>query len=40
MAHKYGASDKLKNLMFSGRLAEYKYYDMHKIVELALDKEI
>lgn len=38
---KYKAeADKLKNVMFCGRLAEYKYYDMHKIVELALDKEI
>lgn len=33
-------ADKLKNVIFCGRLAEYKYYDMHKIVELALDKEI
>ena len=31
---------KLKNVMFCGRLAEYKYYDMHMIVELALDKQI
>ena len=38
---KYKAeADKLENVMFCGRLAEYKYYDMHKIVELALDKEI
>ena len=38
---KYKAdADKLKNVMFCGRLAEYKYYDMHMIVELALDKEI
>ena len=38
---KYKAeADKLSNVMFCGRLAEYKYYDMHKIVELALDKEI
>ena len=33
-------ADKLENVMFCGRLAEYKYYDMHMIVELALDKEI
>lgn len=33
-------ADKLKNVMFCGRLAEYKYYDMHMIVELALDKQI
>lgn len=38
---KYKAeADKLKNVMFCGRLAEYKYYDMHMIVELALDKQI
>ena len=38
---KYKAeADKLSNVMFCGRLAEYKYYDMHKIVELALDKEM
>ena len=36
---KYKAeADKLENVMFCGRLAEYKYYDMHMIVELALDK--
>ena len=33
-------ADKLTNVMFCGRLAEYKYYDMHKIVELALNKDI
>ena len=38
---KYKAeADKLKNVMFCGRLAEYKYYDMHMIVELALDTQI
>ena len=38
---KYKAeADKLENVMFCGRLAEYKYYDMHMIVELALDKQI
>lgn len=38
---KYKAeADKLSNVIFCGRLAEYMYYDMHKIVELALDKEI
>lgn len=26
------------NVLFGGRLAEYKYYDMHRIVELALEK--
>lgn len=33
-------ADKLTNVIFCGRLAEYKYYDMHKIVELALNKDI
>lgn len=33
-------SEKLKDVLFCGRLAEYKYYDMHKIVELALEKII
>ncbi len=28
------------NVMFCGRLAEYKYYDMHQVVELALSKDI
>ena len=35
------ASEK-KNLIFGGRLAEYKYYDMDKVIESALnlaDKE-
>lgn len=27
-----------KGVVFGGRLAEYKYYDMDKIIELALDK--
>ena len=26
------------NIMFGGRLAEYKYYDMHQIIESALNK--
>jgi UDP-galactopyranose mutase len=30
-------ADKLKNVEFHGRLAEYKYYDMHQIVEQALN---
>ena len=30
-------ADSLGNVAFRGRLAEYKYYDMHTIVELALD---
>lgn len=29
-------ADKLKNIYFGGRLAEYKYYDMHKVIESAL----
>lgn len=29
-------ADKLKNVRFCGRLAEYKYYDMDQIVENAL----
>ena len=27
---------KLKNVLFGGRLAEYKYYDMHQVIESAL----
>lgn len=30
-------ADKEKNVIFGGRLGEYKYYDMHKIIERALD---
>jgi UDP-galactopyranose mutase len=30
-------ADKEKNIIFGGRLAEYKYYDMHQVVEKALD---
>ncbi|MCK3686156.1 UDP-galactopyranose mutase [Maribellus sp. YY47] len=26
------------NIIFGGRLAEYKYYDMHQVIEKALDK--
>jgi UDP-galactopyranose mutase len=29
-------ADKLDNVHFGGRLAEYKYYDMHQIIESAL----
>lgn len=29
-------ADKLTDILFCGRLAEYKYYDMHQIVEKAL----
>ena len=35
---KYKAlADQLPNVIFGGRLAEYKYYDMHQVVEKALD---
>lgn len=33
-------ADKLDNVEFYGRLAEYKYYDMHQIVEKALNIEM
>jgi UDP-galactopyranose mutase len=26
------------NVIFGGRLAEYKYYDMHQVIESALNK--
>ena len=29
-------SKQLKNVIFGGRLAEYKYYDMHQVIESAL----
>ena len=36
---KYKAlADEEKNVIFGGRLAEYKYYDMDKVVESALHK--
>ena len=39
--NKYWADvEKQDKVMFCGRLAEYRYYDMHKIVELALAKEL
>ena len=31
-------ADKLKNVHFGGRLAEYKYYDMHQVIESALNR--
>ena len=31
-------ADKEKNIYFGGRLAEYKYYDMHQVIESALKK--
>ena len=33
-------SDKLSNVLFYGRLAEYKYYDMHQVVENVLKLKI
>ena len=30
-------STQLKNIHFGGRLAEYKYYDMHQVIKSALD---
>lgn len=30
-------ADAEKNVIFGGRLAEYKYYDMHKVIESAMD---
>ena len=29
-------SEKEKNIYFGGRLSEYKYYDMHQVIESAL----
>jgi UDP-galactopyranose mutase len=29
-------ADSIPNVYFGGRLAEYKYYDMHKVIESAL----
>ena len=29
-------ADQLDNVIFCGRLAEYKYYDMHQIIEKVL----
>jgi UDP-galactopyranose mutase len=31
-------ADKETNVIFGGRLGEYKYYDMDKVIEVALDK--
>lgn len=31
-------ADEEKNVIFGGRLAEYKYYDMHHVIEVALAK--
>lgn len=41
LANKYRQlADQEKNVIFGGRLAEYKYYDMHQIVEMALQIEV
>lgn len=31
-------ADTQKNIIFGGRLAEYKYYDMHQVIESALNR--
>ena len=31
-------AEKFENVIFGGRLAEYKYYDMHQVVGSALQK--
>lgn len=31
-------ADKEKNIIFGGRLGDYKYYDMHQVIEEALNK--
>ena len=31
-------ADKEKNVIFGGRLAEYRYYDMHQVIESALNR--
>ena len=37
LAEKYRALAERSTTIFGGRLAEYKYYDMHHIVEKALN---
>ena len=32
------AAEQETNVLFGGRLAEYKYYDMHQVVGSALQK--
>ena len=34
---KYKEKAQLKNILLGGRLAEYKYYDMHQVIRSALD---
>lgn len=36
VAHYNEDLDWLKNIVFGGRLAEYKYYDMDKVIESSL----
>ena len=31
---------KQSNISFCGRLAEYKYYDMHEVIKLALERDL
>ena len=38
MFKKYKELTTSKNLIFGGRLAEYKYYDMHQIIGSAINK--
>ena len=41
LADKYrDLASKEKNVIFGGRLAEYKYYDMDDVIKKALDLEI
>ena len=38
MYSKYKELSKDSNVIFGGRLSEYKYYDMHQIIGSALTK--
>ena len=38
MYNKYKELSKESNVIFGGRLAEYKYYDMHQVIGSALSK--
>ena len=41
LAEKYRAlAEKETNVIFGGRLAEYKYYDMDDVIKKALETEI
>jgi UDP-galactopyranose mutase len=41
LAEKYRAlAEKEENVIFGGRLAEYKYYDMDDVIKKALETEI